>query len=274
MRRSLKTIVGVMAGLLGCTSLTAVVQDAPTGRFEGIPERNAFGLKPPPKVESNTPPPQLAKIVLTGITTILGNKRALMKVHPVGAKPADQGKENSLILTEGQREGDIEVIEINEGAGSVKVSNAGTVMTLTFEKDGAKLPATPVPAVAASGLPPVPTGPPLPLPNPNNPNTALTNAAGIRPLPTRRFRVPTTQGVSTSAPGTTGAAIAGSAPPAVPPMPTVQPAPGVQQPTQPAQDMTPEEQAILQQVQREAAAGAGLAPTATPPVPGQAVYPQ
>src|SRR5262245_9570604 len=191
MRRSLTTLVGSLVALCVCTSLTAVVPDSVANHYEGIPGRNAFGLKPPPKPEANTPPPQIAKIVLTGITTILGNKRALMKVHPVGAKPSDQAKENSLILTEGQREGDIEVIEINEDAGSVKVNNAGTIMTLTFEKDGAKLPATPAPPVAASGLPPVPGGIPMPQANPGNLNPAMTNAAGIRPLPTRKFRVPT-----------------------------------------------------------------------------------
>ena len=250
-----------------CASLTAVVQDSAANRYEGIPGRNAFGLKPPLKPEANTPPPQLAKIVLTGITTILGNKRALMKVHPGGTKPAE-AKENSLILTEGQREGDIEVIEIDESAGSVKVNNAGTIMTLTFEKDGAKLPATPAPLVAASGLPPVPGGIPVPQPNASNLNPALTNAAGIRPLPTRRFRVPTTQGTPVTTPGAVGTAIGGTAPAVVPPVP------GVQTPPTP-QDVTPEEQAILQQVQREAAAAAaGSAPNTIPPVPGQPVYPQ
>ena len=39
-------------------------------------------------------------------------------------------------MSEGQRAGPIEVLQINEKAGSVKVNNSGTVMVLTFEKDG------------------------------------------------------------------------------------------------------------------------------------------
>jgi hypothetical protein len=236
----------------------AVVQDSMANRFETIPERNVFGLKPPPpKSESNAPPPQVPKIVLTGITTVLGNKRALMKLQPVGNKPNEQAKDNSLILTEGQREGAIEVIEIDEKAGSVKVNNSGTVMILTFEKDGAKLPNTPPPLVAAPGAPPLPGAIPAPLPNMTA--AGLTNTPGVRTLPTRRFRTPTTQGTPASVPGQTTLTAPAAGQTAPPPLP----------PSAVPQDLTPEEQAILQQVQREAAGA-----PATPPVPGQPVYAQ
>jgi len=254
------------------SSLIAVVPDSSAQRYGSIPGRNAFGLKPPPKPEVNAPPPQVPKIVLTGITTVLGNKRALMKLQPAAGKPAEAGKDNSLILTEGQREGDIEVIEIDEIAGSVKVNNSGTVMILTFEKDGPKLPTTPFPPVAATGLPPMPGGIPAPLPNPGNinPATGLTNATGIRPLPTRRFRLPATRGVPVTSPGESGAAAPiGGLPTPAGMMPTP-----VAQPATTPQDLTAEEQAILQQVQREAGAAAAPAPGTTTPANGQPVYPQ
>src|SRR5258708_11592093 len=44
--------------------------------------------------------------------------------------------EKSLMLKEGQRDGDIEVLTINEISGTVQVNNTGTIMSLTFEKDG------------------------------------------------------------------------------------------------------------------------------------------
>lgn len=106
--------------------------------YKLISERNLFALRPstagpsvaPPNVPSST-------IVLTGITTVLGEKRAFLEVTPP-AKPPAPTKEISCILTEGEREGTIEVLKIDAKAGSVEVSENGTVTTLTFEKNGRK----------------------------------------------------------------------------------------------------------------------------------------
>ena len=50
------------------------------------------------------------------------------------------------MLTEGQRDGLIEVLQINEKTAKVKVDNAGTVMEITFEKPSpAPPPAAPRP---------------------------------------------------------------------------------------------------------------------------------
>ena len=92
--------------------------------------------------------------MLTGITTILGNKRALLKVQ-FPPKPPQPAKEQSYILTEGQRDGSIEVLEINEKTASVKVDNSGTVMEITFEK--------PSPTPPASTPRPQPYWPRLPM---------------------------------------------------------------------------------------------------------------
>src|SRR5690242_6518986 len=109
MRTSLKPLICILAGGVICVGLKATAPDPSSNNYADIPERNVFGLKPPPKIIKENPPPQLPKIVLTGITTILDNKRALMKTLPSAQKPGDQSKELSLILTEGQREGEIEV---------------------------------------------------------------------------------------------------------------------------------------------------------------------
>ena len=99
-----------------------------------IAERNLFGLtpKPPPYVPEKPSPP-LPKVKLTGITTILGNKLALLKVQ-FPPQPREPAKDKSYILGEGQRDGPIEVLEINEKLDKVKMDNSGTVMEITFEK--------------------------------------------------------------------------------------------------------------------------------------------
>jgi len=219
-------------GVLGWT-LQATIPERPANDYSEVPEQNLFGLKPPQAIQQSAPAPQLPKIVLTGITTILGNKRALMKTQPAAGKPGQPGqqeKEHSVILTEGQREGDIEVLQIDENAGSVKVNNSGTVMTLTFEKDDAKLPPTPAAPPLPGATPPVAGGVPVITTNQAVLNPALSNAPGMHPLPTRNFRMPALPAAAT--PTHTGPV----------------PAPAVA--TQPS-DLTPEEHAILQQIQRE-----------------------
>jgi len=50
------------------------------------------------------------------------------------------------MLTEGQRDGSIEVLQINERTAKVTVDNSGTVMEITFEKPSpAPPPAAPRP---------------------------------------------------------------------------------------------------------------------------------
>jgi len=259
MRINLKPFICTLAVGVSCAGLRATIPDSSANLYAEIPERNVFGLKPPPPlVRETAPQPQVPKIVLTGITTILGNKRALMKTQPTPGKPGEQTKELSLILTEGQREGDIEVLQIDEKAGSVKVDNSGTVMTLTLERDGAKLPATPAPPPPPVGFPPAVAGISAPPTNQAVYNPALTNAPGLHPLPTRNFRLPVPRTATAPVPGEAAAQqtpVGGIPSPQSPaggiPTPTgVVPAPAVV--AQPS-DLTPEEQAILQQVQREAA---------------------
>src|SRR5262245_31416902 len=182
----------VVLSLLGALSLPVFAVAPDISRFQGISERNVFGLKEPPPTQQTNPPPQVPKLLLTGITTILGNKRALLKELPVGTagKPTDPAKDLSHILTEGQREGDVEVLQIDERAGRVKVNIAGTTETLTFEKDGPKLPSTPAPGTMAPGA--VPGAPGTGVNPAAIPTAAVTPAGGVvdsnnaaRGLPTR-----------------------------------------------------------------------------------------
>lgn len=100
--------------------------------YSGILQRNAFGLRPPSPVLKETPHAPLPKVHLTGITTILKGKRALLKVEFPG-KPSERSKEVSYILQEGQREGPIQVLAIDEKTSQVKLNNSGTITNITFE---------------------------------------------------------------------------------------------------------------------------------------------
>jgi hypothetical protein len=183
--------------------LMAAAADNP---YQGIVERNVFGLKPPPpppSPEDNKPPPP--KIILTGITTILGNKRALLKFTPP-PKPGEPAKEQAFTLAEGEREGGLEVLEIDEKAATVKVNNYGTVATLDFESNGIKTP------TAAPGVPPQPGMPPairpgLPMPG---------GVPGAVPMPARPLRMPGT-GASVTPQATAGTGVASANPVAPPP---------------------------------------------------------
>src|SRR5438876_6958948 len=112
-----KLVIYTLGALMFCAGVKAAAPedsapDTSGNPYQGIVDRNVFALKPPPapqRPEDNKPPPPTIK--LTGITTILGNKRVLMNVQ-MPAKPPEPAKLQSFILTEGQRDGEIEVLEI------------------------------------------------------------------------------------------------------------------------------------------------------------------
>jgi hypothetical protein len=240
MRRVPKILIYTVASFVLAANSWAIVPDSSLSHYGAIPERNVFGLRPPsalPLLTNSSAP--LPKIILTGITTILGDKRVLMKVLPAAMKPSDAAKELSLILAEGQREGEIEVLQIDERVGSVRVNNSGTVVTLTFEKDGAKLPAS-APAPGELGVPRalpvagVPTTNPYGLPAARR--RLLTRTPHVPAVP-----VPTASGLTSSPVG------------GVPTPTGAVPSPD-QTVGNPGQELTAEEQAIALEIQRQARA--------------------
>jgi hypothetical protein len=266
MKHGERMLICTLAGLALCTTGNAVGGDSPGNPYQGIVDRNVFGLKPPPPPpdpESTKPPPP--KVFLTGITTILGNKRALLKMTPP-AKPGEPAKEQSFTLAEGQREGDIEVLEINEKAGTVKVNNYGTITSLDFENNGVKVAGGPPPAAPGAGARP-PGFVPAPGANPAMPG----GGPGTLPRP---MRLPTPTGAAVSpASGdatpvyATGASASGGG--------VALPAFGANSPavSQPQQDaaaqLTREQQAIIlaAQKQRYQSSGSPIA-SLLPPLPG------
>ena len=67
---------------------------------------------------------------LMGILNLSGTNLALLEVSAPGRARSE------LALTAGQRNGDVEVLEIDEAAGNVKLKNSGKVSDLTLDADG------------------------------------------------------------------------------------------------------------------------------------------
>lgn len=121
--------------LAGGLALNAVVRadDAalPGNPYTTAAVRNIFGLNPPAPVDPNaaadaTPPP---KITPNGITDILGQLQVLFKVAQP-AKPGKPAADEDYILSEGERQDDIEVVKIDEKAGVVTFNNHGETQEL------------------------------------------------------------------------------------------------------------------------------------------------
>jgi len=153
----------------------AMTPDNAGRQYDIIAPRNIFNLKPVTKeVPPTNAPPPAQGLKLMGVTTMLGYKQAILKPQPSAGKPGQAAAgEHTLMLAEGQREGDVEVLQIDEKAGRVKVNNSGTIMTLDFEKDGVK---------QAPTLPVAPPNPAGAVANP--PNAASNPAVPVVPTPT------------------------------------------------------------------------------------------
>ena len=230
-------MLGALA--LSAAGKAAVVDDS-RGPYQGIVERNVFNLKPrAPDVAPEPPAPPPPKIKLNGIFTILGKKQTGLTVS-IPPRPPDPAREESFILVEGQRKGDIEVLQISEAGGMVKVNNHGTIQFLNFTNDGPRLAAAP-PPIPSPGAPPMPASM---NPNPGALPPGVAPSA-IRTIPTRTMRLPQVPGgaqpVSPNAQMPPPGGYPVSYPAAV--QPTGAPSPENQ--------LSPEEQAIIIEAQRQ-----------------------
>ncbi len=175
--------------LLYCLSITFVSANTDSNPYQSIVDRNVFGLKDPPPPPPPGPDPgktQSPPITLTGIMTILGKKTAFMS-FPAPAKPPEPAKQSSIMLTEGQRDGEIEVLQIDEKGGSVKVSSYGTVTNLTFEKNGTK-PSGGSAAATTAGVPAAIPASQTAVFTPGGSAPASSSNPGIQAMPARMIR--------------------------------------------------------------------------------------
>jgi hypothetical protein len=138
------------------------------------------------------------------------------------------------MLGVGEREGEIEVLDIDEKGGTVKLSDYGVITNVPF----AKLPSTPSGPVNTAGIPTPHPGIPAHLGgNPAIPQRTIPG------LPTRTLRTGNgnNQGASTTGAGLTTPGLTGGN----------SSIPGQFQGNSTEAPMTPEEQVILMEAQRE-----------------------
>lgn len=199
------SLVGFALTLLSSPAVHA----AASNPYGGIVDRNVFSLKPAPLVDPTpaAPPTPPVKLFLNGITTILGNKRALLRAQ-IPPHPPEPAKEENYMLTEGQRDGGIEVLSIDEHAGIVKVNNNGLTETLDFVNNGAK-------AAPGSSVPAGPGVAPHPgIPSIGSPSPAF-NSQAAHQIPTQNFGnngSPSTAANSTAAVGSSAGDLARTSP--------------------------------------------------------------
>ncbi len=107
----------------------------PSGNpYATIAARNIFGLNPPaPPKPPEDPAKDLPKITPTGIMGIFGHYQVLFKVVPVATKGGPPPKDDFYILSEGQRQDDIEVVKIDEQNSLVTFENHGLTQELPLE---------------------------------------------------------------------------------------------------------------------------------------------
>ncbi len=184
---NVRFIFGLLAvGWLASQPLRARA-DMADNPYQPIVTRNVFALVPiptnaPVDPSSLIPPP---KITPNGIMTLFGNLQVLFKVAGV-ARPGMPPKDESYVMSVGDREDDIEVEKIDEKTATITFNNHGSIQELGL------VPATD----SGGGIPGAPPG--LPMPgmgrspggfgrfghSQNNPNPSYPNYpnAGVAPV--------------------------------------------------------------------------------------------
>jgi hypothetical protein len=113
---------------IACVSQVTVASAPAENPYLAVAGHNPFGLVSPPSPtvqDIRTPPPE---ITLNGIMTIFGDKRALFKMR------TQSGEEKSFILSEGQRDGDIELLSVDIKQNTITVNNRGVIQTVAICK--------------------------------------------------------------------------------------------------------------------------------------------
>jgi len=139
-----RTAAGVLILLLLWQAGRAAPSPVASNPFRMIVQRNVFGLRPPRSEPAPPPAQPLPEVVLTGLTTIVGHKLALLTLHFPG-KPFERAKEELCTLKEGQREGPVEVLEIDLKNDRVKVNNSGAIVFVNLRRELPKPSALPTP---------------------------------------------------------------------------------------------------------------------------------
>lgn len=248
---STETILRLAIGtLLLAATVQADITESKDNPYRVIVDRNPFGLQdppPPPDPSSLTnQPPVKVDAKLTGVSSDSSSKRAWLMIPPGPGRPQPK----YLSLSEGDSDGDLKVLEINETETTVKVLNAGVPVTLNFKEHGLASPVAPVVHPGAPGAIPVPGVVPAPGIPPPGIRTASAAAYGQAP---------------SAVPGT---ATQPSVNPALRTIPARNLRTTPVEPQQQVQPVDPELQYLRMKVDEERARRDGIRHPPVPPLPG------
>lgn len=143
MKRGFQCVIWLAAGMIGCGQARAELGAGQFNPYATITKQNIFRLRSPTPTEQPEIQVPRPKIILLGILAGPGPKQLLFKVLAVNSSRAD-----SYVLSENETAGEIEVVEIIERNGSVRLRNHGQEQFLTLEHDGMK-PGDAFPGVAS-----------------------------------------------------------------------------------------------------------------------------
>ena len=142
MRRGQKKLVRFASclALLAGVGQGAFCADEVANPYKAIVDRNVFDLKAPKIAETAPPPPPATpppNVKLTGLTSIFGKPKALFMLTKApgsgkGAPAPGSNGEESVIMNVGERQGTLELLEIDMKEGTAKVKNDGTEVVLTL----------------------------------------------------------------------------------------------------------------------------------------------
>jgi hypothetical protein len=271
MERTRATLARRLSYLTLASGIIVANADTPDHPYKVISVRNAFDLLPPSAPPEVKPPEQakVDKLKFVGISKIGGVRRA----HIVAPIPA--GGYFYYDLEEGVTRDGITVLQIDEASETVKISNAGTELTLT-EKDSftspkiAGVPTLPTPPGAPPpGSPGSPTARPLHIPTPTSPGSANATATSAGPTIVSRNSGANTSsatplpgaGYNPAASMNAGRVADANAPSSLRSIPTR----SVRTVPTPQSNLSPEEQVVMMEAQRMKAAQSGIP---MPPTPG------
>ncbi len=146
MRPCAKTAIGFCCLFALAATSGAMVTGPSENSYQPIITANVFHLRPPtPPPAPVKPTPPLPRVQLVGITTFNG-KRALLHIFPAPGGNSHV-KEESCVLLEGERFGDLEVLKIDARKGCVELACDGTPISVTFDKEPASAQPTHAPQV-------------------------------------------------------------------------------------------------------------------------------
>ncbi len=126
-------ILGLLAAGALCAASTRADAESAQNPYTPIVTRNVFALvpiptNPPVDLTPEVPPP---KITPNGIMTLFGKLQVLFKVAGV-AHPGQPPKDESYVMSEGDRQDDIEVQSIDEKAAMITFDNHGVIQKLAL----------------------------------------------------------------------------------------------------------------------------------------------